>query len=247
MKKIVLRIDDIGASTKKYEVYSKNPVGNILFLKYLDYFKAWGPYTELKPTDWEKIFEILIKKNVLLTVGITASWVNKDSSIIPFPEKFPLQADLLKQALSENIIEIANHGLTHCVVGKHLPKFFFSNRKYHREFWEWIPRDVHFEHLEKSQQIFKNWLNEVPTSLIPPGNVYSTDTLEAAETYGIKLINSYMNYNVKSAVKIVDLNNIDAFHDREIVLDGISWFAQKIDSYKSQVEFILLKDSQRSD
>ena len=38
-KKIALRIDDIGASTKKYEIYSKKFLGNILFLKYTELFK----------------------------------------------------------------------------------------------------------------------------------------------------------------------------------------------------------------
>ena len=52
MNKIALRIDDIGASTKKFEVYSKLPFGNFLFLKYLYPFKAWAPYDEI---NYEKI------------------------------------------------------------------------------------------------------------------------------------------------------------------------------------------------
>ena len=40
MEKIVLRMDDVGASTKHFEVYSKKIFGNFLFLKYLPYFRA---------------------------------------------------------------------------------------------------------------------------------------------------------------------------------------------------------------
>ena len=41
MDKIVFRMDDVGASTKLYEVYSNKYFGN-LFLKRMKYFKAWG-------------------------------------------------------------------------------------------------------------------------------------------------------------------------------------------------------------
>ena len=63
MKSIYLRIDDIGASTKKFEVYSKNKFANILFLKYLKRYKAWAPYPELSKNEWEQVFAILTKYN----------------------------------------------------------------------------------------------------------------------------------------------------------------------------------------
>tara|TARA_B110000261_G_C13069787_1_gene351665 strand:+ start:575 stop:1309 length:735 start_codon:yes stop_codon:yes gene_type:complete len=242
MKTIYLRIDDIGASTKKFEVYSKNRFANILFLKYLKAFRAWGPYQELSSKEWEQAFEVLNKYNAKLTVGITAAWVEKDCTLIPFPEKYPEQAELLKYASENGLIEIANHGLTHCVVGSHLPRMFSSNRTYHREFWDWIPRDVHFEHLESSQKIFNDWLGVLPSSLIPPGNVYSADTLDAAEEYGIKMINSYINHNLENKVKIIDDVSIDPFHDRELVLYGVEWLEKKIKSYADDTNFNLLKE-----
>ena len=245
MKPIFLRIDDIGASTKKFEVYSKNRFGNILFLKYLKYYRAWAPYPELTKNEWEQILEILSKNNAKLTVGVTASWVEKDSTLVPFPEKYPEQADLLKLASESGLIEVANHGLTHCVVGEHLPKMFSSNRKYHREFWEWIPRDIHFEHLEKSQKIFYDWLGKPPTTFIPPGNMYSIDTLNAAEKYGFKMINSYINLGIESDIKIVNSTNIDAFHDRELSLYGIKWLEDKIKSYPKGTNFCLLNEFQK--
>jgi peptidoglycan/xylan/chitin deacetylase (PgdA/CDA1 family) len=242
MKPIFLRIDDIGASTKKFEIYSKKKFANILFFKYLKYFRAWAPYSELTCDEWEQIFEILTNYNAKLTVGVTAAWVEKDNTLVPFPEKYPEQADILKSARESGLIEVANHGLTHCVVGQHLPRMFTSNRKYHREFWDWVPRDIHFEHLEKSQKIFNEWLGKLPTTLIPPGNVYSVDTLNAAEKYGIKRINSYFNHDTESRVKIIDSNNIDAFHDRELVLYGVKWLKDKIKSYPDDTNFKLLRD-----
>ena len=241
-KKIALRIDDIGASTKKYEVYSKKLFGNILFLKYLEYFKAWAPYTELTVKIWDQVMDILEKTNACLTIGVTATWVNKDNSIVPFPEKFPEEAKILKSGFNEGLVEIANHGLTHCIVGKHLPRMFSSNRTYHREYWDWIPRDIHFEHMEKSQNILIEWLGETVTTLIPPGNVYSLDTLQAAEKYGIKRINSYIDHGVETDVKIINLDFIDAFHDRELVLEGIGYLQNKIDTLYQNTQFVFVKD-----
>ena len=36
---LVLRMDDVGASSKKYNVYSKSRIGNFLFLKKLNLSK----------------------------------------------------------------------------------------------------------------------------------------------------------------------------------------------------------------
>jgi hypothetical protein len=73
-----LRIDDIGASTKQFEVYSKRRFGNFLFLKYLPWFKAWGPYQEMSADEWQQVLDLLTKCPAKLTVGVTASWVEKD-------------------------------------------------------------------------------------------------------------------------------------------------------------------------
>ena len=84
-KSISLRMDDVGASSKLYEQYSKKLYGlaNISFLKRLPYFKAWGPYPELTAFDWSVIANILETYNAKLTVGITASWVSKNC--LPWP------------------------------------------------------------------------------------------------------------------------------------------------------------------
>jgi len=57
------------------------------------------------------------------------------------------------------VIEIANHGLTHCVVRKKLfrPRLFSSNRRCHREFWSWFGKESHFEHIKKFQEILQGF------------------------------------------------------------------------------------------
>ncbi len=240
-KKVALRMDDVGASTKKYEVYSKMRGGNILFLKYVPGIKAWGPYRELDAREWETICDLLSRYSAKLTVGITAGWVEASGSITPFPEKFSKQADVIKSAVSENLLEIANHGLTHCVVGKHLPRWLSSNRKYHREFWEWVPRKIHFAHLEQSQSIFRNWLGFHPTLLIPPGNVYSRDTIDAAQDHGITTVNSSNSRISLAGIRLISEDQVVPFHDRELVLYGMAWFEEQLKKNGDR-EFVFVRD-----
>ena len=236
-------MDDVGASTKHFEVYSKKIFGNFLFLKYLSFFRAWGVYEEISPEMWQEIFQALDVNDAKLTIGVTATWVERDGTLVPFPEKFPLQADLLKAAEDDGLIEIANHGLTHCVVGNHLPKYFSSNRTFHREFWDWLPEDLHKEHIRESQEIFKSWLGKSPLGLIPPGNVYSNSTVRASEENGIKYINSSASMSMDSCINYIDESMVDAFHDREIVLEGIDWLKSKLNYYTNQnTHFLRLKD-----
>jgi peptidoglycan/xylan/chitin deacetylase (PgdA/CDA1 family) len=240
--RIALRIDDIGASTKRYEIYSSTRFGNILFLKYLKPFRAWGPYRELTPKEWRRTYDILEKHGAFATVGVTATWVEANGNLTTFPEKFPGEAEILRQGAKKGLLEIANHGLTHCVVGSHLPRAFSSNRKYHREFWEWIPREVHFEHMETSQHILQDWIGEQVTTFIPPGNVYSKDTVEAAEASGIIRINSYRDIGAETHIKFIGEDDVVAFHDRELVVNGVEWLDKKLSSLSGQIEYVFVRD-----
>ena len=223
--KTALRIDDIGASSKQFEVYSKRfkGLGNVLFFKYLPWFRAWGPYREMTANEWEQVFDILQEFNAKLTVGITAAWVEKDGTIVPFPEKYPEQAAVLKKGAEKGLLEIANHGLTHCVVGKHLPRMMFSNRKFHREFWQWLDDDIHQKHIRQSQQILQDYFQVKITTFVPPGNVYTNVTIEAAKKSGINLINCYTKSCTKNGMRILGEENVFAFHDRELILEGTDY------------------------
>lgn len=228
--KIALRIDDIGASSKIHEIYSKRwkGLGNILFLKYLRGIGAWGPYRELAPNEWEKIFALLERHHAKLTVAITASWVGPDGSLIPFNQKFPEQAKLLVHAEKAGIVRIACHGLTHCVLEnkKFLPRLFTSNRQYHREFWDWLPYEVHDEHLKRAQEILTTIFQKNIDLLIPPGNVFCQHTLKAAQANGIKYINCQTESKKFEQITILSNHNVIPFHDREIVLYGLAWLEE---------------------
>lgn len=223
-------MDDIGASTKQFEVYSKTFIGNFLVLKYFPPFKAWAPYDEISPETWKNIIGILIKEKIRLTVAVTASWVDGKNNLTPFPEKFPKQAKILKEALKGNIIEIANHGLTHCVVGKHLPGLFSSNRQFHREFYSYLPDELIKEHLNKSQEILEDYFEEKIVTLVPPGNVCSEFTEEYANTIGL------INISAKDA-------DVFAFHDRDITTKGIEWLENTINTFKNtQTKIVTIKE-----
>ena len=118
MTKKAIRIDDYGASSKYYEVYSKKFYGltNFWFLKRLNSFKAWGPYPETTADEMYCLIEFLQYYNAKATLAVTASWVENDSSITPFPLKFPALAAAISYGVQAGIFEVASHGLTHCVL-----------------------------------------------------------------------------------------------------------------------------------
>lgn len=241
---IALRMDDVGASSKNFEVYSKNYFGNFLFLKYLKSFKAWGPYNEIDVFQWELIIKILRKYSCKLTIGVTATWVDEQNKLIPYNVKFKDSSVLLKNAVKEGLIEIANHGLTHCVLGKQKPRLFSSNRKFHREFWDWLPSKTHSHHIKESQSILRDWLSFYPQVFVPPGNVYSKKTLKPAINNHIRIINtsSYID-NPFNELKIVDNEKVFAFHDREIVLYGHEWLEKTIINFlKCKKNFIFISE-----
>src|SRR5262247_2225095 len=123
---LALRLDDVGAASKQHEVYGTTRVrlggmavpvpGNFLFLKYVPPFKRWGPYPELDPGQWEAILVLLRDAGATLTVAVTAGWVERTGDVTPFPAKFPEQARVLREGVRHGLLEIANHGYTHCVL-----------------------------------------------------------------------------------------------------------------------------------
>lgn len=242
---LALRIDDIGASSKEYEIYSKKwrGLGNFLFLKHLKYFRAWARYREMNKEDWEGTYNLLRRYRAKLTVGVTASWVHYDGLLEVFPKKFPEEAAILKEGLEEGLIEIANHGLTHCVLKDFLfrPHWFRSNRSYHREFWDWIDRETHFEHLQRSQDILSNYFKTDIVTLIPPGNVYCQHTLDAAKTHGIRYVNCQTDASEYGSLKIFSNEKVIAFHDKELVEEGLVWLENLLQSQKNK-KYVFVKE-----
>ena len=242
---LALRLDDVGASSKKYEVYSnrvwklslcgrtlkiggrklKFQVGNWFFFKSLPAFKAWGPYREMTAQEWHDIYALLEQFDAKLTVAVTAAWAESEHQLVPFPERFPEEAHVLKEGFQRGLLEIANHGLSHCVLTDNLfkPKRFSGNRQYHREFWDWIPRDIHEKHIRESQDILQTYFQTEIVTFVPPGNVFAEMTLEIAEKYGIRYVSCQTSQRRYKQVMVIGNEQIIPFHDREIVLYGVKW------------------------
>ncbi len=237
---MILRIDDIGASSKEFEVYSKKffGLGNFLFLKYLPYFKAWGRYSELSLEEWESIYTLIERYDARLLIGITACWVDRESNLISFPKKFPDQAKFIKSKIESGLFKVALHGLTHCVVGNHRPRLFKSNRSFHREFWDYLPFELHYKNIKEGKKILEDWLKIDIDTLIPPGNVYSLKTVKAAHQNGIKYINANNDIIHDYDVKFIDSKNQICFHDREIKLYGYGWLKNLLEkNIENKYEF----------
>src|SRR5499425_3107634 len=157
-------------TSKRLEVYgvTRLPLGpfripfpgNFLFLKYVPPIKRWGPYAELSAAAWEWIVAALEAAHARMTVGITAGWVEDDASVTPFPRKFPAAAAVIRAAAARGVLEVANHGYTHCVLDNDMfrPRLFHGNRPFHREFYDWLPETVHREHVTRAQGILQDYL-----------------------------------------------------------------------------------------
>lgn len=241
MARLALRIDDIGAASKRNEVYSKYEwrwrrfriSGNWLFIKYLPPYRAWGVYRELRPTEWEQILRLLERYHAKLTVGITAAWVEAPHKLTPFPQKFPGEAAVLKAGADSGLIEIANHGLTHCVLenAAYKPKWFSGNRTQHREFWEWLAPEIHDEHVRRSQEILQTYFQREIVTFVPPGNVFSDVTLAAALKYGIRYVSCQTPPRRYETLQVLGNEHIIAFHDRELVLQGVGWLEKMLQAH----------------
>lgn len=249
-RKIALRMDDIFASSKQYEVYSNRlrGMGNFLFLKYLPYFKNWGPYREMNFKQWQQLFSILAKYKARLTVAVTACWVTGDSRLVPFFEKFPNEAKLLKEGLDEGLIEIANHGLTHCIVGKHRPLLFGNNREYHREFNDCLSGEEQKEHLYKSQKLLQDYFQTNIITFVPPGNMWTPATEKYCFECGIETISSSKpaKSQIKGGIFFIGSEDVFSFHDRDIVLGGLKFFEDIFENHKN-TQFVTINDMVQSE
>jgi len=252
---VALRLDDVGAASKQHEVYGVTRIplgplqlpfpGNLLFLKYLPPIKRWAPYPELTAAQWEAILVALADGGARLTVAVTAGWVERDGRVSPFPAKFPAQARALREGVARRLVEIANHGYTHCVMegGLFRPRLFSGNRPYHREFYDWLPEEIHREHLRAAQDILGSWFGVPIETLVPPGNVLSPKTVAAARSVGIRFISRLGGAPPGSAdgITFVDDSRVLAFHDRDIVRGGVGYLRRQLDAHRG-ASFVTVRD-----
>lgn len=237
---VALRLDDVGAASKRHEVYgvTRLPLGrwslpfpgNFLFLKYMPPIKRWGPYPELTAAQWEAILAELEATGARMTVGVTAGWVEGDGRIVPFPVKFPDAAAVIRRGVDRGLLEVANHGYTHCVLQEGLfrSRPFSGNRRYHREFHDWLPEAVHHEHVTRAQGILQEFLGAPVVTFVPPGNVFSAATLAAAAAAGLRYVSCLGpgRWGAVEGLTFVDDAGVVALHDRDIVRGGLRAFRE---------------------
>jgi peptidoglycan/xylan/chitin deacetylase (PgdA/CDA1 family) len=236
---VALRLDDVGAASKAHEVYGLTRIslgpwslpfpGNALFLKYMPPIKRWGPYRELAAADWEWIGQMLQATSARITVAVTAGWVERDGRVVPYPDKFPEASRALRDCAQRGLVEIANHGYTHCVVdgGRYLPRAWSSNRTYHREFHDWVPAATHREHIRCAQDILQDFFAMPVVTFVPPGNVFTRTTLESAAEASLRYL-SCMNaerFAETAGLTAIPDRDVVALHDRDVVVRGRPWLA----------------------
>ncbi len=141
---------------------------------------------------------------------------------VPFPGNL-----LFFKYLPRGLLEVANHGYTHCVLerGRFRPRVFSGNRAEHREFYDWLPESVHREHVRISQEILQDFLGRKVETLVPPGNVLSRKTLKAAAEAGLRYVSCLgaQAWAPADGLVLVDDRRVRAFHDRDVVRGGIRW------------------------
>lgn len=250
--KIALRMDDPGASSKFYEVHSKTKLklksrtlfsGDWFFFKYISPFKAWGRYRELSAKDWEDVIGILERRNAKLTVAVTATWASPESQI-PFNHKFPDTAKALKQGVKLSLIEIANHGLTHNDghPKAYRPSWFEGNRQHHREFKPGIPISLQREHIKRAQDILQSFFETEIVTFVPPGNAFTSDTLQVAKEFGIRYVSCNAEPRSEHGLEVLGNANTIAFHDKDLVEGDAAGELERFIDSAGDAEFVFVKD-----
>ena len=248
---LALRLDDVGASSKKYEVYSNKQwnigkmriSGNWLILKRLPRIKAWGSYREMRANEWYALLGELEKYKSKLTVAVTATWAESEDLLIPFPKRFPDEAIAIREGLKKGLLEIANHGLTHCVVEGNAfrPKWFAGNREFHREFGPQVSPNIQERHIQQSQKILEDWFETPVTTFVPPGNQFTDHTLDLIAKHGLRVVSCNTIPRVTSKLTVIGNQNVFPFHDRDLVLGGIQWLRKVLEDNKDK-QFGFIRD-----
>ena len=243
---IMIRMDDVGAASKRHEVYGRTrlsvgPVrvpfpGNLLWLKYLPPIKRWGPYRELTASEWHAILETLTAAGARMTVGVTAAWVEDDGRLTPFPRKFPDAARAIREGVDARLLEVANHGLTHCLLDNRAfrPRLWAGNRSYHREFYEFVPAEVQEANIARAQAILSDAFGVAIVTLVPPGNLLQPFTAELARRHGVRYLSYRAPTTRAGALPVVGDECGVVFHDRNVVLGGVAWLRARLGAVRGR-------------
>lgn len=249
----MLRMDDVGAASKRHEVYGLTRLalgrvrvpfpGNVLWLKYLPPIKRWGPYRELEAREWREIIETLAGAGARMTVAITAAWVEDGGTLTPFPVKFPDAARAIREGVDAGYLEVANHGLTHCLVAGRAfrPRLFAGNRAYHREFYDFVAPEAQEASIRRAQAILSEAFGAPIVTFVPPGNLLQPVTVEIARRHGLRFLSYRAPTTPTGVLPVVGDESGVVFHDREIVLGGVRWLRSRLASLAGR-ELLLVRD-----
>lgn len=249
----MLRMDDVGAASKRHEVYGLTRLkvgrlslpfpGNWLWLKYRPPFRCWGPYRELSATEWREILELLAVTCARMTLGVTAAWVEDDGTLTPFPKKFPAAAEAIREGVAAGLLEVANHGLTHCLLAERafLPRAFAGNRASHREFYDFIPDEVQDAHIASAQEILGDAFRVEVFTFVPPGNLLQPVTMEIARRHGLRFLSYRAPTTLDGVLPIIGDDHGVVFHDRDVVLGRIGWLRARLEALRGR-EILLVRE-----
>jgi len=243
---LMLRMDDVGAASKRHEVYGLTRIavrrtripfpGNFLWLKYLPPIKRWGPYRELTAPEWQGILEALAAARARMTVAVTAAWVEDDGRLTPFPAKFPDAARVIREGVEAGLLEVANHGLTHCLLVDRAfrPRLFGGNRQYHREFYAFVPPEVQEANIARAQAILTEAFGGPIVTLVPPGSLLQPLTVELARRHGVRFLSYGRATSREGTLPVVGDECGVVFHDRDLVLGGVAWLRARLGALRGR-------------
>lgn len=200
------RIDDLGASSKLHERHRGK----------------WWPYRELRAEELATLMAWLARTGSRVTLAITARWVTRRANQIPYARMFPEQAAVIRLAVQHGLVEVACHGLTHCIPGRHADwTFWRSNRQWHREFIDALPFPEQVEHLRVARAELEQTFLAPVTTLVPPGNAISERLALTALDLGFTVV-TCRRPDPSTASVIADDRAYPVTHDRDLVAWGMN-------------------------
>lgn len=165
---------------------------------YITVVFRYDDYFSLSSTEIEsKIMGTFHKYALPCTFGVTpfvCAGDIHDPSLQDVVPLTPLKADMLKNVISANLLEVALHGYSHQT--NHLWT--------HRRFSEFLGLDYQSqeEKISKGKSFLEETLNTTITTFIPPWNTYDLNTVKILEKLGFTCISTYIRRKIKKSRKL---------------------------------------------
>ena len=78
-------------------------------------------------------------------------------------------------------------------------------------------------------------------TFVPPGNVFTEGTLDAAARCGLHYVTCQTSPKIYDSILVIGNEHVMPFHDREIVLEGVSWLQTQLDQHEDS-QFCWVKE-----